>query len=277
MAGSVNDDCHDRAMPRTMSVRGRPIEVVAHRGASESAPEHTRAAYRIALAEGADGLECDIRLTTDRHLVCHHDRRLDRTSNGRGLVSLRSLAALADLDFGAWKVGHDHGEDHVGILTLDQLFDMAADQPAPVTLAIETKHPVVYGGAVERRLVKELTRRGWATPGDGLPRVRVMSFSQLALRRVRRIAPQLPLVYLMDRVPPWLRDGSLPSGARAAGPSIATVRSRPDYIRRVQAAGHEVHVWTVDDPDDVALCQDLGVDTIITNRPADVLKLLDSG
>jgi glycerophosphoryl diester phosphodiesterase len=103
-----------------------------------------------------------------------------------------------------------------------------------------------------------------------------MSFSYLALRRVHRVAPALPLVYLMERVPPWFRDGSLPRGARVAGPSIATVRSRPDYVRRVQAAGHEVHVWTVDDPDDVALCQDLGVDTIITNRPRDVLKLLDS-
>lgn len=263
-------------MPRTTSARGRPIEVVAHRGSSAVAPEHTRAAYRIALAEGADGLECDIRLTTDRHLVCHHDRRLDRTSNGRGLLSLRSLAALADLDFGSWKVGDDHDGDHVGILTLAQLFDMAAEHPEPVSLAIETKHPVMYGGAVERRLVEELTRRGWTEPGDDRPRVRVMSFSLRALTRVRRVAPSVPLVYLMEWVPPWYRRGTLPNGVRAAGPGISLVRRDPDYVRRVQAAGHEVHVWTVDDADDVALCQDLGVDTIITNRPSDVLKLLHS-
>ena len=60
--------------------------VVAHRGASADRPEHTRAAYALALQEGADGVECDVRLTRDGHLVCVHDRRVDRTSTGTGLV-----------------------------------------------------------------------------------------------------------------------------------------------------------------------------------------------
>ena len=76
--------------------------VFAHRGASADLPEHTLAAYLRALDEGADGLECDVRLTRDGHLVCVHDRRLDRTSNGRGPVSARTLAELEALDFGSW-------------------------------------------------------------------------------------------------------------------------------------------------------------------------------
>jgi glycerophosphoryl diester phosphodiesterase len=79
--------------------------VYAHRGSSAALPEHTLAAYLRALDDGADGLECDVRLTRDGHLVCVHDRRLERTSNGRGRVSSRTLAELDALDFGSWHQG----------------------------------------------------------------------------------------------------------------------------------------------------------------------------
>src|SRR5690242_8307906 len=81
---------------------GRP-QVVAHRGSSHLQPEHTLAAYVAALDEGAEGLECDVRMTADGHLVCVHDRRVDRTANGHGLVSTMELAQLDELDFAAWK------------------------------------------------------------------------------------------------------------------------------------------------------------------------------
>ena len=76
--------------------------MVAHRGASADRPEHTLAAYELALQEGADGVECDVRLTRDGHLVCVHDRRVDRTSTGTGLVSDFTLAELRQFDWGAW-------------------------------------------------------------------------------------------------------------------------------------------------------------------------------
>lgn len=72
------------------------IKVIAHRGASADVPEHTLAAYRKAIEDGADGLECDVRLTSDGHLVCVHDRRVNRTSNGRGAVSALELADLVE-------------------------------------------------------------------------------------------------------------------------------------------------------------------------------------
>ncbi len=65
--------------------------IFAHRGASYDAPEHTLNAYLRAIDDGADGVECDVRLTRDGHLVCVHDRRLERTSNGRGLVRRQTL------------------------------------------------------------------------------------------------------------------------------------------------------------------------------------------
>ena len=157
------------------------------------------------------------------------------------------------------------------MLTLHRLLGLVASSERPVRLAIETKHPTRYAGLVERRLVETLDEYGWAHPRLGThPPVRVMSFSWLSLRRMRSLAPSLERVFLMERVPVRLRDGSLPEGARIAGPSIDVVRAHPRYVERAHRRGHQVHVWTVDDDADVQLCLDLGVDAIITNRPAAV-------
>src|SRR5213592_791480 len=86
----------------THMVGTRP-QVVAHRGASAARAEHTLGAYLAALDEGAEALECDIRLTADGHLVCVHDRDLRRTANRTGLVSTTELADLDKLDFASWK------------------------------------------------------------------------------------------------------------------------------------------------------------------------------
>ncbi|GAA2269353.1 glycerophosphoryl diester phosphodiesterase [Streptomyces ruber] len=263
--------------------RQHPIQVVAHRGASEEAPEHTLAAYKKAIEDGADALECDVRLTADGHLVCVHDRRVNRTSNGRGAVSALELADLAALDFGSWR-NHEEAPDwehrpedreDTSVLTLERLLELVADAGRRVELAIETKHPTRWAGQVEERLLLLLKRFGLDSPESAAAsRVRVMSFSARSLHRVRAASPTLPTVYLTQFVSPRLRDGRLPAGVRIAGPSIRVVRNHPAYVRRLKQAGHQVHVWTVNDPQDVDLCVGLGVDAIITNRPRAVLRQL---
>jgi glycerophosphoryl diester phosphodiesterase len=241
--------------------------VVAHRGASGDLAEHTLAAYRRALDDGADALECDVRLTADGHLVCVHDRRVERTSNGRGPVSTLELADLDALDFGSWKhpwrdldeEAPDWDPEGHRVLTLQALLAMVADHRRSVWLAIETKHPTRYAGLVERRLVELLAASDAA--------VRVMSFSWLSLRRVRERAPSLPTVFLMDRVPLRFRDGGLPTGCSIAGFSIETVRAHPDQVTRTKTRGHQVYVYTVNRIADVDRCLDLGVDAIITDHP----------
>ncbi|MBI1377903.1 MAG: glycerophosphodiester phosphodiesterase [Frankiales bacterium] len=262
-------------------------EVVAHRGSSADEPEHTLGAYVRAIAEGADALECDVRLTADGHLVCVHDRRIDRTGDMRGVVSVMTLEDLSRVDFGRWREpgqarpstagpGLDdpvvYDEDRRRVLTLERLLELVVDSEREVGLAIETKHPTRYAGLVEERTVELLRRFGLARPrAEADRRVRVMSFSQLSVRRLRALAPGLPTVFLMDRVALRLRDGSLPFGAVVAGPSIQIVRAHPSYVERLHRRGHAVHVWTVDEPADVDLCLELGVDAIITNRPREVL------
>ncbi|MET9112842.1 glycerophosphodiester phosphodiesterase [Streptomyces longwoodensis] len=269
--------------------RQHPIQVVAHRGASEEAPEHTLAAYRKAIEDGADALECDVRLSADGHLVCVHDRRVNRTSNGRGAVSALELADLAALDFGSWKArealrSRDEEPDwefrpedreQTSVLTLERLLELVADAGRRVELAVETKHPTRWAGQVEERLLHLLKRFGLdAPPSPAESPVRIMSFSARSLHRVRAAAPTLPTVYLTQFVSPRLRDGRLPAGVGIAGPSIRIVRSHPAYVERLKRAGHGVHVWTVNEPADVELCVGLGVDAIITNRPRAVLSQL---
>jgi len=265
-----------------------PPQVVAHRGASEVEAEHTLAAYRRAIDDGADGLECDVRLTRDGVLVCVHDRRIDRTSSGRGVVSTLEMADLEELDFGSWHTTDEPADplltasweapdwDRRQVLTLERLLEVVTDCGRPLDLAIETKHPTRYAGLVELTLVELLSRFGLTAPArDGRCRARVMSFAPTGLRRIHALAPAVPTVYLMRRVPLRLRDGERPRGVTALGPALPALRTHPEYVDRVQAGGGQVHVWTVDDPADVDYVIGLGVDVIITNRPADVLRRLN--
>src|SRR4051794_37982241 len=183
-------------------------QVVAHRGASFENAEHTLGAYLKALDAGAEGLECDVRLTADGHLVCVHDRDLRRTASRRGLVSTSNLEDLEALDFASWKNPWADLDDEAphpdprmdSVLTLRKLFEMVADYDRRVEVAVETKHPTRYRGLVEKRVAEMLHDFGWdgSTSAEPSP-VRVMSFSHTALQRMERLAPSVRLVQLIDK------------------------------------------------------------------------------
>ena len=253
-------------------------QVVAHRGASDVVAEHTLGAYLAALDEGADALECDVRLTADGHLVCVHDRDLRRTASTPGIVSTMELAELDELDFASWKRPWadlddeaPEGDPELGkVLTLRRLLETVADFDRPVDLAIETKHPTRYGGLVEKRLVELLATFGWA--GAGSP-ARVMSFSWIALKRIERLAPELDVVFLMHNPGEWLRARPMSRPDWIAGPGIALVREHPKVVARI-AERSRVHCWTVNTEADADLCRDLGVEALITDRPGPMLRYL---
>jgi len=258
--------------------QGRP-QVVAHRGSSAENAEHTLGAYVAALDEGAEALECDVRLTADGHLVCVHDRNLKRTAQKRALVSSMELSQLEQLDFASWKhpwselddEAPDLDPEHGKVLTMRRLLETVAAYGRPVELAIETKHPTRYAGLVERRLVELLSDFGWA--GADSP-ARVMSFSWIALRRVRRLAPELRLVFLMDRSTDWARVRPFADHDWIAGPGIRLLRKHPELIRRIGESGTDLHVWTVNTPEDLALCRSLGVSAVISDKPGEIRSLL---
>ena len=271
-------------------------EVVAHRGATADAPEHTLAAYRRAAEIGADAVECDVRMTRDGVLVCVHDRRVRSTSNGRGVVSALHLDELEQFHFGARRAGRrstwaddeitavtDEPDVQNGlVLTLDRLLDYITASPGTVRLAIETKHPTRHARKVEEELVVVLRRFGLLGNGRpvewaGKPAVRMMSFSQLAVRRMADLAPGVPTVQLIGKRLRPVRRELLTGNATAVGPGIALLRSDPGFVAEAHAAGKQVHVWTVNRAADMDLVRDLGVDAVITDHPEDMLGRLGRG
>ncbi|OBB36323.1 MULTISPECIES: glycerophosphodiester phosphodiesterase [unclassified Mycobacterium] len=258
---------------------GHPF-VVAHRGASADRPEHTLAAYELALKEGADGVECDVRLTRDGHLVCVHDRRVDRTSNGTGLVSDMTLAQLRELDFGGWHPSRNavEAQGDTGLLTLEDLISLVLDWNRPVKLFIETKHPVRFGALVESKVLALLHKFGIAAPASAdLARAVVMSFSAAAVWRIRRAAPMLPTVLLGETSRYLGGSAATTVGATAVGPSIATLREHPELVDRAAAQGRAMYCWTVDHFEDVRYCRDLGVAWVATNHPGRTKDWLQNG
>jgi glycerophosphoryl diester phosphodiesterase len=268
-------------------------EVVAHRGGAAAAPEHTLAAYRRAVEIGADAVECDVRMTRDGVLVCVHDRRVTSTSNGRGVVSALHLQELEQFQFGMrrpsrlnrWAddeitaVTDEPDVENGLVLTLDRLLEYITASPGTARLAIETKHPTRHARKVEEVLVHVLRRYGLLKNGRpvewaGKPALRMMSFSQMAVRRMHDLAPGVPTVQLIGRRLRPVRRDLLQGSATAVGPGIALLRADPGFVADAHAAGKEVHVWTVNRPADMDLVRDLGVDTAITDHPEELLRRL---
>ncbi|MGL6234536.1 MAG: glycerophosphodiester phosphodiesterase [Segniliparus sp.] len=249
-----------------------PPEVVAHRGASAERPEHTLAAYELAIEQGADGLECDVRLTSDGTLVCVHDRTTARTSSGSLVVGASTFEQLDQLDYGSW---HQHGEP-AKLLRLDALLELVRSYPSrEVALFVETKHPIRQGGGLERALAQALAEHGLLRcPDPSRPPVVVMSFSALAVRRLSQLAPHVPRVYLAESTRQLLGSSASFAVADILGPSVRLLRAAPDLAQRASQRGKTVYCWTVDEPSDVELCRDLGVRWIATNWPQRTKELL---
>ncbi|MCI9889150.1 glycerophosphodiester phosphodiesterase [Micrococcales bacterium 31B] len=243
-------------------VCGRPL-IVAHRGSSGTFPEHTPLAYEAALSDGADGIECDIRVTADEKLVCCHDRDLQRTSSGSGSIERHSLAELLRLDWGSHRENLPPGGRQ--LLTFDGFLDMARGADRPVALFIETKHPSDHGRRVERLLLESLRRHGVGTPREPQLYPILMSFSAFAVRRLR--ASGLPTATLSKRGLALRLKDAVAGSSALIGPRYGRLAADPELVPTWQARGRAVNAWTVNQPERVRQCIEWGVDAITTNFP----------
>lgn len=228
----------------------RPPWLCAHRGASGTAPENTLAALRRAIELGVGMAEVDLQLTADGHLVLFHDTDLDRTSNGRGPLHRSTLAALRTLDAGSWFSPRFAGEI---IPTLNELLDLARGR---LRLNLELK----CHGHEDAHAARAAALLGRT---DAAPWCLVTSFDHDLMAE------------LGDRLPGWklgliVGPGNWRDGLTARPEKVLSLHHSlitEDRVRRIRAAGKEIHVWTVDQPGEMKRLRAMGADVVITNHP----------
>lgn len=222
------------------------MQIYAHRGASADFPEMTEAAFRGAVDQGADGFECDLRLSRDETPVLWHNASMLERAGHNGLI--------AEMKYTEIKRAYPQ------VLTLDQFLDIAIEKNKGVL--IETKHPVISGTRIEEILVERIIDRKILKKID----LSVMSFSWGAIEKLHRLDASIPTTFLMSSKTLWVQARF--TSATRIGPGINEVRENPDLIAKIKKIGKTTAVWTVDSGSDIELCRDLGVDIAITNTPA---------
>jgi glycerophosphoryl diester phosphodiesterase len=254
-----------------------PALVIAHRGASADAPEHTFAAYDRAVEQNADVLECDLQLTADEVLVCVHDTTVDRTTGGTatGRVDSFTLEQLRAMDFGSW-----FGPEFAGasIVPFEEQLRCYGSAAPNLQFYAETKAPSEYGGRMEPALVKLLLRLDLIPEGDADPRtapVIIQSFELASLDAVKQLAPSLPTAWLWAAPPAELGRGEIPDFVDVLAPAAAYLEGIPGFPDLAHLGGREVHTWTVDDPAVMDQLLQSEVDGIFSNRPATLRARVD--
>jgi glycerophosphoryl diester phosphodiesterase len=229
--------------------------VIAHRGASIVAPENTLPAFRLAAELGADAIEFDAKLTADGHVVIHHDRTLDRTTDGSGPLSARTLEELHRLDAGSHL---NHKYIGVCIPTLKQVFQELGDR---LLMNIELTNYARPFNSLPEAVSHMITEF------DLMDRVLISSFNPIALMKMRRLAPKIPLgLLVMDTEPAWLISFTrLITPYQAYHPSFSMIDEQ--LVQREHQLGHRINVWTVNEADKIRESLNMRVNGVITDVP----------
>jgi glycerophosphoryl diester phosphodiesterase len=248
-------------------------QVFAHRGGCDLGPENTIAAFDIGMSTGADGLELDVHLSADGIVIVHHDKTLDRTTNGSGPVAARTAQELERLDAGYWFKRGDaypfRGQG-IGVPTLREVLARYHGIPTIIEIKVYT---VAMGEAVS-----EEVRRA-----DALDYVCVAGYGAASARAARAALPGVAASAAQPEVRLAVYRSILRCPVRRAAyqtyqvPECAeAVRIvTPRFIRHAHSAGLKVQVWTVDEEADMRRLLDWGVDGLISNRPNVAVRVRD--
>ena len=225
------------------------MRIYAHRGASGDFPEGSKAAYLAAIEHGADGFECDVRLTKDKQIICYHDSDTKRLSN---------------FDLEIAKSTYNQLKESINPLRLDELLDLAILNKKD--LVIEFKHPVPTRGEIEKRVHELLTSKKKEIKKSGIE-ILLISFSYLATLRNKKSAYSSG--YLINR-----KALARINPTKYTVANIEIIKSDHSFVKNEKRKGKQVITWTVNELSDLKLCQQLGVYAVITDYPARARKHL---
>ena len=226
--------------------------VIAHRGASADAPENTIAAFELAFEQGADGIELDVHLSADEQPVVIHDFTLERTTDGVGPVSERSVRELKRLDAGGWRDRRFRGQR---VQTLQEVLERFRDR---ARFWIELKGGSALYPGIEERVVSMVEIY------DVVDRVLVQSFDLAAIARVRTLNREIPVGALLAQSP---LDGDLLRAGAADAICPGAHLLSEDLLGEIRGAELDCYVWTVNEPAQMDRLVEWGVTGIITDRP----------
>lgn len=230
--------------------------IIAHRGASAQAPENTLEAFELALEQGADGIELDVKLSADGVPVVIHDPTVDRTTDGKGFVHKLSLGALKELDAG-------NGQH---IPTLDKVFAAVGGQ---LLINVELTNYTTKKDQLVDKVVEVIKKHDLADS------IIFSSFLPKNLKRAEELLPQTPRGLLaLPNFLGWVtRKIIFRMGAyQALNPSLKNTTKK--QISAVHNMGRKVYTWTVNEADDMRQLAAWGVDGIITDDPQLAIEIL---
>ncbi len=264
---------------------GNRVLNIAHQGGNLEAPDETAEAFRNGLDSGADMLELDLHLSADGHLIVIHDSRVDRTTNGRGAIAEMTLDEIKDLDAAYWWPYHSRKDLEKRDVPVNQDFPWRGQGLEQLTFAeLLAAHPQVpmiveikSGGSSAALAVYERLK-----DFDRLDNVLVVSANPEILSAYRDLSPESPTGADRSEVIRFWLLGKLGlsgfAGLDATAMQVPVSQGRlkvvtRGFIRRAHRLGLAVHVWTINDEEEMARLIQMGVDGIITDRPSLLAEL----
>jgi glycerophosphoryl diester phosphodiesterase len=243
--------------------RGDDFTVIAHRGASAYYPENTLSAFEGAITMGADMVELDVQLTSDKQVVVFHDEKISRCTNGRGKIADHTLAELKKLDAGSW---FDKEFESAGIPTLAEVLEICKNR---IAVNIEIKTEAVSGiltGGIEEKCLKIVDQAGMCG------HVVFSSFDPRAVIHLKVIDKTAAAAVLFEKGlyganPPSEIVGLL--GADAFNCSKRELSKA--WLADLEAHNIPFNIYTINDEKNMRHLVSLGVNGIFTNHP-DLLK-----
>mmetsp|Transcript_16879 Transcript_16879/g.31043 ORF Transcript_16879/g.31043 Transcript_16879/m.31043 type:complete len:297 (+) Transcript_16879:241-1131(+) len=240
--------------------------IYGHRGMSTAYPENTLLAIEKTIDCGAEGIEIDVHLSKDKHVIVLHDLTVDRTTDHKGLLSTFLLDEIRMMDAGLFKGSQFSGER---VPTLAEVLALVKEKrkglDKDIKLMVEIKsHILTRKGFFQP--IEELVQRVLddIAAADAHEFIEITTFCRDYIYHIHRVDPSITTHLL---VPFWFRPGphlaSLP--VKSINPNINAVTK--SFVEKVQSHGKEVCVWTVDKAHDLEFCVYAGVDGIITNVP----------
>lgn len=243
-------------------------KVIAHRGASANAPENTLPAFALAWKEGADGVECDVRLTADGQIVCFHDEDTERASGEKLEIASTDYATLSRLD-----VGIHFGASHAGV-KIPLLSEMMAQMPAGRKLFIEIKSDA----AIIDPLLEVIS-----AARVELRQIAVLTFDTELVKTLKTRQSSLKAYWLIDAKSNWLGRSQLKLAdvqdtlvdIRADGLGLRSHSGiKREMVKAILESDVHLNIWTVDTTEDARRYAALGVSSITTNSPRELLTAI---